>query len=563
MNTYIVALNEGVDYDAFWNEIENISPDDGFVPSRRVDIVNSRDAFKRICEYALTEEEAEQLKNDPRIAAVERPVRDLPFVKIVNNALDKNFDKTTLSTGDNVNWGLIRHSNITNIYGNSIDDINNNYIYNLDGTGVDIVINDSGLQIDHPEFSSRVLNVGWDSYTPGGITGLNQINQISRQDTDGHGTHVAGIAGGTTYGWAKGANIVPLYYALNDYDNNGEPLDIFEALINWHNSKTVNPITGVKNPTVVNMSWKLTATVNTTLLIGGKYRTDPVWSAVGKTTTFFNNIGLTAGTGPVQNEEGQISPGTIPYSSLVYNTAMAELINSGIIVVQAAGNDGYKIDIEGGADYKNYIISSLYPGKFYYHRGTSPSDPRVIIVGNLDYYTEANGLERRSSTSTSNAGPRIDVWAAGTWIMSACSNTNNWNGRPYQHGNSNYKQVNMSGTSMAAPQITGMCALYLQKNPTATPAEVKAWIKNTSIKDKMYSTGLNNDYTNSRSLLGGTAGIAYQNLLGLTKSYIKDDTNTWQEAKEVYVKLDNGTWKQAKEGWKKNETGEWEKIYEL
>jgi hypothetical protein len=39
---YIVSLNRGVNYDQFWNEIENISAGDRFVPSRRVDIINNR-----------------------------------------------------------------------------------------------------------------------------------------------------------------------------------------------------------------------------------------------------------------------------------------------------------------------------------------------------------------------------------------------------------------------------------------------------------------------------------------------------------------------------------------
>ena len=63
---YIVSLKRGVDYDAFWNQIENASADDGFVPSRRVDIVNNRDGSLRMCHYALTDAEAAQLKNDPR-----------------------------------------------------------------------------------------------------------------------------------------------------------------------------------------------------------------------------------------------------------------------------------------------------------------------------------------------------------------------------------------------------------------------------------------------------------------------------------------------------------------
>lgn len=572
MNTYIVALNEGVDYDAFWNEIENISLTDGFVPSRRVDIVNSRDAFKRICEYALTEEEAEQLKNDPRIAAVERPVRDLPYVKIVHNAIiDKNFDKTTLSTGDNVNWGLIRHSNVNNVYGNGTDDANNNYTYDLDGTGVDIVINDSGLQVDHPEFNNRVLTDNWDLYTPGRTTGL---NYISRRDTDGHGTHVAGIAAGKTYGWAKGASIIPLYWAIEDVDGNGEPLDIFEALINWHNTKTNS------RPTVVNMSWELRLNWEDyqsilgdyrNYIIGGQHSSGPILS--GQNTSYYRSKGL------VDLQQGlPIQPNPdLPYSSIVYNNALGEVIDSGIIVVQAAGNNSFKMDKPtnsgGSGDYDNYVNISLpVLGTFnniFYHRGSSPKDPRAIIVGSLgatgQYGTLANtGGDRQAEYSTK--GPRVDIYAAGTYIMSSTSSNT---GAPYQHGNSSYKQTLQTGTSMAAPQVAGIIALRLQQQPLAnikasTNCEtLKSWLIDNSLKNQIFSpTASTVDYTNRVALLGAPNRIAYINPVFTTYSYIKDDTDTWRQAKAVYVKDSDGTWRQAKAGWKKNDTGTWEKIYE-
>ena len=44
----------------------------------------------------------------------------------------------------------------------------------MDGTGVDIVIQDSGLQVDHPEFNdangvSRVQQIDW--FSASGVTG--------------------------------------------------------------------------------------------------------------------------------------------------------------------------------------------------------------------------------------------------------------------------------------------------------------------------------------------------------------------------------------------------------
>jgi subtilisin family serine protease len=56
---------------------------------------------------------------------------------------------------------------------------------------------------------------------------------------------------------------------------------------------------------------------------------------------------------------------------------------------------------------------------------------------------------------------------------------------------------------MAAPQVTGVLALFLQLYPDATQAECKKWLTNFgSNSGIMYTTGLTNDYTNGRSLMG-------------------------------------------------------------
>jgi hypothetical protein len=115
---------------------------------------------------------------------------------------------------------------------------------------------------------------------------------------------------------------------------------------------------------------------------------------------------------------------------------------------------------------------------------------------------------------------------------------------------------------MASPQIAGICALYLQKYPTATPAEVKKWLLDNA-SGTILNTGTTTDYTNFRSLLGGAPKIAYQNLQSASKVFVKDNTTTWRQARAVWVKHYDGTWKLAKTGWKKNDLGKWDKIYEL
>jgi subtilisin family serine protease len=55
---------------------------------------------------------------------------------------------------------------------------------------------DTGIRFDHSEFGGRA------------ITGYDAVNGGSADDCNGHGTHVAGTIGGSTYGVAKSVTLV-------------------------------------------------------------------------------------------------------------------------------------------------------------------------------------------------------------------------------------------------------------------------------------------------------------------------------------------------------------------
>ena len=498
MREYNVALKEGVDYDGFWNDIE--SDTDGgklYIPNRRVEFTNERPASLRQCWYLLTDEEAETLRNDDRVFCVEIPPEhrdDIIMMPRVTQTGD--FTKTSSDSGAYINWGLIRSSNSTNVYGTGTTTALN-YTYTLDGTGVDVVIQDSGLQIDHPEFqdgsgNSRVQQLDWGSYSGGAFT----QNGNHYRDYDGHGTHCAGIACGKTYGWAKNARVYS--QKLSGLEGSGDSSTgisityAFDAIKNWHTSKA-----GAR-PTVVNMSWGYGQGYNTVTSLTYRGTSYNDSNTTSNASYRYTTYGLNSSGGTTSTYLANVRVGSV-------DVDIEEMITAGIVVCIAAGNRATKIDVSGGTDYNNFVVTDQ--GTIYYHRGSSPYSDNALIVGSMD--STPNSVIDDQRATYSESGPGVSMWAPGTDIMSACSNTNRFSGQAY-HLNASYKQVNISGTSMAAPQVAGVAALVLQLNPTYTPAQIKTSLTNTA-STRLYTTSLSNDYSDTRSLLGSVRKILYSN----------------------------------------------------
>ena len=203
---YIVSLNRGVDYVAFNAEMI-ASTGAGAIPGRTVGIIDPRTTNIRNTHYSLTDAEAETLKTDPRVYGVTLLPELDDSIGIGHRAIQEgDFTKTTLDRGDFLNWGMRRMNEDANPYTGV--NVTGGYNYTLDGTGVDVVIVDSGIQADHPEFQdangvSRVQEIDW--FSVSGVSGTMPAAHYT--DYDGHGTHVAGTFAGKTYGWAKNAKI--------------------------------------------------------------------------------------------------------------------------------------------------------------------------------------------------------------------------------------------------------------------------------------------------------------------------------------------------------------------
>ena len=492
MTTYNVALNEGVDYDAFWTEIETDGSGSTYVPQRGVDIVNARPTSLRQCWYELTDEEADKLRQDSRVFCVELPPEHRSDIQIHNNASQTGLYYKSPGTNPannlGINWGLFRCNSTTMNTPGASGTLT--YNYPLDGTGVDFVVQDSGCQVDHPEFQdaagvTRVQQIDW--FTESGVAGTMPANFYT--DYDGHGTHCCGIAAGKTYGRAKNARIyVMTVDGLDVAPTNGiSPTNVFDCIKGWHNNKTVDPALGYKRPTVVNMSWSY---INTfTSINGGVYR-GTVWSGSSKQPSY-GMIGSASNRFGVRVDSVDVD--------------VAELLAAGVVLVGAAGNYYQTLDVPGGPDYDNYFNQTSTPK--YYMRGGSPaSADGVICVGNVStgYDTPEHKL------GSSESGPRVDIYAPGTNIVSTCSTTNAFGATTPYPFNASYLIMSISGTSMASPNVAGLAAQLLQVYPTATPAQIRAKVIAMSTPNMLYDTGSQTDYSNEEILHGGPNRFAYQ-----------------------------------------------------
>ena len=509
---YIVSLNKSVDYAAF-NQEMIAATGAGDIPARSVDIANARPASQRNTHYSLTNAEAELLSNDPRVYAVTLLPELDPDIGIGFDTTQTGvFTKTTLDRGDFLNWGMRRMNETINPY-TGVNAAAGGYNYTLDGSGVDVVIMDSGLQIDHPEFQdangvSRVVELDWT--TASGIAGMPAQNINYYRDHDGHGTHVAGTAVGKTYGWAKNAKIYAVKLAglegTGDSGTGTSATYVFDCIKEWHNAKPNDAATGAKRPTVVNMSWGYLRYYDTV--------TSMTYQGASKTGTDIDSTSKRWAFGLPAIWNGVRYATNLRIGSV--DVDMEELIDAGVHVMVAAGNRSHKVDVESGADYDNVLVANT--GSVNYQRGSSPYSVNAHIVGNIDSTINAGGLEQKSVSS--EAGPGVSVYAPGTDIMSAMSTTNRFGAtilnNPYPP-NSNFLINNISGTSMASPQITGMTALWLQLNPSATPAQALAFVNSTSKTAKLYDTASSVDYTDTRSLLGATNRFAFNKFNSATQ----------------------------------------------
>jgi subtilisin family serine protease len=225
------------------------------------------------------------------------------------------------------------------------------YTYTTTASNVTAYIIDTGIQPDHPNFGGRAQAV------------------YGGTDCNGHGTHVAGTIGSTTYGVAKGVRLRGV--RVLGCSGSGSYSAII-AGIDWVRANAVKPA-------VANMS------------LGG---------------------GLN--------------------SSL--NTAATNLINSGVFLAVAAGNENQNAC------------------------NVSPASASGTVTVAASTSTDARA-------TYSNYGSCVDLYAPGSSITSTYTGSGT---------------RTISGTSMASPHVAGVAALYKGTFGDASASTIASWLINNS-----------------------------------------------------------------------------------
>jgi serine protease AprX len=337
------------------------------------------------------------------------------------------------------------------------------------GDGIGVAVVDSGIA-DHAALAGRVVaRVNLVSHEPG-VSG----------DPFGHGTHVAGIIGGSA---TAAARVTPAYAG-----GSAPGVHFVDVRVLGSNGA------GYTSDVIAGIDW--------TIANARRYGVRVINLSLGH-------------------------PVTEPSATDPLCRAVARAVNAGLVVVVSAGNQGRTVQ---GAPVLGGITS---PG----------NSPFAITVGALDTAGTLDRSDDRVAPYSSRGPTKFDfaakpdVVAPGAGIVSS-ENPGSWLSARYPGwhiaGSGRNAYYRLSGTSMSAAVVSGGAALLLDGEPGLTPAQVKMALQMGAQflpEAGLIAGGTGSvDFSASQRLAqGGLAGSALNtltNLLGLSGGASYRDTGS-------------------------------------
>jgi Subtilase family len=523
-NTYIVILNDPAHKDQFLGHMTSVTQM-AHVPDRAVHCCNHRPKNELMAHFQLTADEAAALRADPRVEHVSLHIRENPnrHVAPCSTTQTSLFTTQAPTVDYHKNWGLLRSTQrqpVGNDYlkahgwpyldgdgaqANSLQMLYEQagYTYDSDGTGVDIIIVDTGIAQDHPELAvnadgsggSRVVDFDW---TTLGVPGVVPCPNGSGTngflgDCDGHGSNCASIVAGNTCGWARGARIYSLrcigsaygYDIVNGHAYAAEDfIDLtlaFDLVKEFHLSKPL--VNGARRPTICSNSW---GTYDDSF---AKDINQKLWTYTWRNKTTVNLQDLFYGN--INRTVPFLQSFNYPSNEPAVDTAILQAMAAGVIVIAAAGNWGWLNMSPGDVDYTGTYYTDSSGHQQYIARGSTPNNVSGIVNGKTYKVISVGCLSATQGkdvkTYFSCCGTNVDLFAPGDAIAGAYGPVpyRSASARDSRNGNDWYFINKISGTSQACPQVAGALALACARNPSMDQIAAQQWLADNSTKDLM------------------------------------------------------------------------------
>jgi serine protease AprX len=283
------------------------------------------------------------------------------------------------------------------------------------GQGITWAVMDTGIHADHPHFAA-LKSVDM-------ILSKNFSSSDTLDDREGHGTHVAGIIAGAAPAWAEGKP----YHAATFVEEQGNDPQVIELTAA---PSGVAPLAKLVNVKVLNDAGTGSAS---SAIRGLEYLRKLNDASLGIKV---DGVNMSLGYPFDPQSYG------CGYSPLCQEVTRA--VDSGLIVVVSCGNWGYgHTTLSTGEQVAVPVVSSI----------TDPANTQAAIsVGSVHKSSPHRyGISYFSSKGpTADGRMKPDLVAPGEKVISC-----------FAHPDQGYEYKEASGTSAAAPHVSGAIAAFL------------------------------------------------------------------------------------------------------